>query len=481
MVYRGPYEELRDANKYDFITELTPGVWKICRKVDRMEYLAHDITDKLTSNPSNTAEGDPTDLQQLLTSERTNIIEPLKAILNHGHIVSLIDIFSVQTSDARSELNDRHYAVWEFCDAGNLGNLLVSGQRRFPKASGPIMEGLSDEEDEGGPIVYDDDQGDTIRKNFLEKIKSRTKDTFLPESLCWHVLVSVIRALAWLHEGSEPVPPGEDGRITFAPDVDWEPILHRNIVPENIFFMHPKRSEWYGSCKLGNYCNAFISGHHNGYQEKPEQTRVRSEALAPSRDQGFQPLKELIKLDEEFSHTYPQQPNQPYTRVSELRAVGEILQAMMVSPGYEGNHVAAMRENTVYNNLKDVDYSHTLKNIVVWLMEFNPDQKLENGEYRWNERGRNYMTTLACTNVQRQYEAWFNSSHPEARKMIPIEVELGKQKYEDDIDMAKNIEYLREINRVLEKQDNLVEVFYGKPEKEKEVDISATASTGGVA
>ncbi|KAI1454463.1 hypothetical protein F4805DRAFT_322856 [Annulohypoxylon moriforme] len=480
MVYEKPYEELQVASQYDFITELSPGVWKICRKVDRVEYLAHDITGELTTNPNKPAEGSPTDFQQLLTSEKTNIIEPLKTILNNGNIVSFVDLFSVQRPDAKNQPSQRHYVVWEFCDAGNLGNLLISGQKRFAKLPKLIDEGGWDEQDqdEFDAWVWD---GELPKDDPRTKARSKTENLFLPESLCWHVLVSVMRALAWLHEGTTLAQSKESGRVTYTPNVDWEPILHRNIVPENIFFMHPRRNEWYGSCKLGNYCNAFISGHHNGYQAKPKQTRARSEALAPSRDQEFQPLAELIELDDKFSHTYPQQPTQPYTRVSELRAVGEILQAMMVPPTYQGNQVARMRQKPAYENLEDVNYSHTLKNIVLWLMEFNPDEKTEDGKYMWDERARNYLTSLACTTVQRRYETWLTSNHPEANKFVPLEAALMKQKYEDDVELAKNIEHLGDINEVLTKQDNLSQVFYGKPEKEEEVDISAIASTGGVA
>ncbi|KAI0887954.1 uncharacterized protein GGS22DRAFT_197873 [Annulohypoxylon maeteangense] len=477
MVYERPYDELRDASKYDFISELSPGVWKICRKADRIEYLAHDITSGLTSNPSNPAEGGPNELQLLLTSEKTNIIEPLKVILNHGHMVSFVDLFSVQRSDAKGQPGHRQYAVWEFCDAGNLGNLFVLGQRRFPKMPQPIDEGDWDDLDHDEVLPFELD-GVLAKDDLKRKTRSTAENMFLPESFCWHVLVSVMRALSWLHEGARTVPPNKEGKWDFVPDANWEPILHRNIVPENIYFMHPRRNEWYGSCKLGDYSNAFISGHQNGYQDKPEQIRDRSEALAPPRTEHFQHLDELIAQDEKIGHHYPQLPTQPYTRVSEVRAVGEIVQAMMVPPTIlQGYHVAEIRTKTVMNNLEDMNYSPILKNLLIWIMSFNPDEK-ENGEYKWNERHRNYSTSIMCTRVHLRYEEWLNSNHPEARRFITFDNELVQQKYEDDVQLAQNIEHQREIDRVLAKQDNMFEVFYGKPEEEEEVDISITASSG---
>ncbi|KAI1095659.1 hypothetical protein F5B19DRAFT_489317 [Rostrohypoxylon terebratum] len=428
MDYQGPYDELQDASQYEFVDELKEGVWKVRRKEDQIEYLAHDITEILVSD------GNPSNFQQLLISKKTNIIEPLKAILNHWNLVSLKDIIHVQTPETKSQVGYLYFAVWEFCDAGHLGNLF-----------------------------------------FSERQKSVDSRMFLPESLCWHVLRSIVKAIAWLHEGARPSGLGADGYPSYSPEIDWEPILHRNIHPENIFFMHPKRGEWYGNCKLGNYANAFISGHHNGYEEKPKHVRHRSEALAPPRTQGFQPLEDLIKRDEEMGHLYPQQPNQPYTRISEIRAVGEILQAMMVRPSDSVLHFQSIHEKSAYDNLQHTDYSHILKNMVVWLMELNTDENDENG-YIYNERNRNYPTTLACTNVEARYKEWLRSGHPEASKMITIESELWRQRAEDDAEGAHNLQHLGDVYKVLDKQDKLVEQFYGKPEREEDVDISPITS-----
>ncbi|KAI1444449.1 hypothetical protein F5Y02DRAFT_178489 [Annulohypoxylon stygium] len=424
MAFQGPYDELLDASKYDFVDEIKDDVWKVRRKEDQIEYLAHDITELMVSD------GNPTDLHQLLTSEKTKIIEPLKAILNHWNIVSLKDIISVQTPD-ESQVDRLYYAIWEFCDAGNLGNLFFGVQRRSPRES----------------------------------------NLFLPESLCWHVLLSVTRALAWLHEGARPAERGPSGNPNYSPEVDWEPILHRNIHPENIFFMHPKRGEWYGNCKLGNFLNAFISGHHNGYEKRPQNIRVRSEALAPSRTEKFQPLEDLIKLDEGMGHIYPQQEHQPYTRISELRAVGELLQAMMVRPSDPATHFESINQRSAYDNLQDLEYSHILKNMVIWLMEFNPDEVDSDGYYKFDERSRNYTTTGTCVKVETEFQEWLRSGDPEASKMTTTESELKKQRVEDKAELAENLRYLGDVYKVLDKQDKLAVQFYGKPKKEEDVEI----------
>ncbi|KAI2472795.1 hypothetical protein F4781DRAFT_290434 [Annulohypoxylon bovei var. microspora] len=463
MTHEGPYDGLSEAIKYDFLTELSPGVWKICRQEDRIEYLAHDITDDLAEDPSNLVDRKPTKLLRLLVSEKTSIMAPLLEILKHDNLVSLVDIFTLQRSNAGGKPTGRQYAVWDFCDAGNLGNLLVLEQRAW-KQSNPIDDEEWDESDDGPNEELDDWIFNGIMmKDDLKRMKD--DNSFLPESLCWHVLTSVLRAIAWLHDGTLQYKSDTSTGVKFVPNVDWSPILHRNITPENIFLMHPKRNEWYGTCKLGNYGSVFVSGHHNAHPQTPAQRRARSKALVPTIDQEFEPLSELIQLDEEFDYTYPQQPNQPYTKINELRAVGEILQAMMVPPISEYGHVDMMREQSVQENIASLNYSHTLKNMAVWLMDLNPDQKDEEGKYMWSERGRQYLATLACTQGQRAYQEWLSSDHPEAGKMVSLQSEVYKQALEDDAETAQEYYASKAVDDLLQKQDDLFEVFYATPQK----------------
>ncbi|KAL6694823.1 hypothetical protein J3F84DRAFT_375242 [Trichoderma pleuroticola] len=150
-------------------------------------------------------------------------------IFNHANIVSIaghIKTHAVVTAAPAAEdprlSRPRDYIVWDYCDAGNLSALLSSMPRRSP-------------------------------------------DFHLPESLCWHVLTSLLNAITYLHDGKRLVldtkaPAGEE-RQWLPVDQDWNPILHRAIEPENIFFQHPRGSETYGLCKLGNFEHAAVTNH----------------------------------------------------------------------------------------------------------------------------------------------------------------------------------------------------------------------------
>lgn len=174
--------------------------------------------------------------------------EAVAALLNHANLVNIINNISVQVFQGSSEDKVEYFSVWDFCDAGSL-----SGFMRRPAGTGgvPRQEVTAD-----------------------GRIKK-----FLPESLVWHVALSMLKALAWLHEGyrqepciawvgGEPIPQIRGWRAEEEQDgalgEDWMPILHRNIRADNIFFQHPRGSETYGYCKLGNFSEAFVSGHvHN--------------------------------------------------------------------------------------------------------------------------------------------------------------------------------------------------------------------------
>lgn len=162
----------------------------------------------------------------------------MSALLNHPNLVSLADTIALdQVRDAKIER--RKLLLWDYCDAGSL-------------------------------------QGFMQRTNVPQQVDPRTKlvSKWLPESLCWHVVMSVLKALAWMHEGYR-----EEDTIVVHPDgelergakadtredrgEDWLSVLHRDVTARNIYFQHPKGTETYGLCKLGNYANVFVSGHVN--------------------------------------------------------------------------------------------------------------------------------------------------------------------------------------------------------------------------
>ncbi|KAI1416599.1 hypothetical protein F5Y13DRAFT_205439 [Hypoxylon sp. FL1857] len=453
MEYLNPYNDdtLNNATIYEFVTELSPGVWKVCRKTDRIEFLAHEVTDQLTTNPREPDENQ-TDLAFIVNSAKPNVSELLGRVLNHENLVNLIQMLVVQKTSACGRTEQRTYAIWDFCDAGNLGNLIMNL---------PMI--VSDR------TTYDDDKWD---KNEYEPKKdllgypSEEEDDyvppeyrpikpeeFLPESFCWHVLISVLKALAWLHNGSRDITMN-NGRIVMQINEDWQPMLHRNITPTNIFLAHPRRDEWYGSCKLGNYERLYISGHYNGGPQETVRPRNRGLALAPPRSIVFQPLEELVLLHEQYGHSYPPKPDQPYTIVSEWRALGEIMQAMMINSMSAG-HIARLRREPVIENLRNTKYSSLLKNMVVALMTVNPEQKEESGKYRWTTFERHNLTTRLCCKAFEDWRKWRLAANPEARGLIVADPQMAQQEEEDAWERDDEVRAMKRTHKVLAIQDDL--------------------------
>jgi serine/threonine protein kinase len=174
----------------------------------------------------------------------------------------------------------------------------------------------------------------------------------------------MLKALAFLHEGrrSRPVMVGPpdcvNGEVLYhvpGDELDWMPILHRDIKPQNIHFQHPKGIETYGACKLGNYGRCVVSAHISEWafrddprvlmateeddcsadllrrlwkkwqkaktdEEKQEIKKVRQHPLRPP------PTSKTSSFDRWFCYV---QSRRPYTRGSELFALGAILFRMM--------------------------------------------------------------------------------------------------------------------------------------------------------
>jgi hypothetical protein len=89
----------------------------------------------------------------------------------------------------------------------------------------------------------------------------------LPESLCWHVLKAISRALLWLHFGIKE----SDGRIGEWEecDEDWQTVLIMDVRSGQIWFKKPRGEETYGECKLGGFKSARVmQGKGGGVSEK---------------------------------------------------------------------------------------------------------------------------------------------------------------------------------------------------------------------
>ncbi|KAI1826706.1 hypothetical protein F4861DRAFT_545248 [Xylaria intraflava] len=391
-VFRDAYVDYRDKGlEYELVTEIAPKIWKVSRKSDRMEYLAQDVTDTFFINIDNDAQQLP-DYGYILRPDGHNMLEKIKVVLNHPNLVSLVDCFALQFTDDGKLGRDRWFMVWDYCDAGNLGNILTPSQPR------PQDRPLSPKPDDGDGDVQMDDAPPQLNK----------KPKFLPESLCWHVLTSVLRALTWLHDGVLDVAQREDGVWERrSENLDWQPMLHRNINPQNIFLGYPRRKESYGPVKLGNYGRLVISGHCQTAGDNHAPTF--SKAIGPSPAHDFTRLEHLIALDARYGSAYPREPGQPYTMVSEYRAVGEIIQAMMVEPKTY-DHVGRIQSQRVAVNLENTGYTGRLKNFVVKLMEFDPWHKTAGQE----QPNPTYVTSDLYREAQQGVQWFLNGGSDEA-------------------------------------------------------------------
>jgi hypothetical protein len=157
---------------------------------------------------------------------------PISRILNHPNIISLVDI--VQASSSAGNKTPGGYGdltIWEDMDAGSLSYIL------------PSPNALPDFSDERG--------WNALAAQDFQRFS-------LPESLCWHVLLSITKALLWLHHGVKETEgiPGEYMKH----DDDWQPILIRDVSPAQVWFKMPKPGETYGECKLGGFQWAKVTG-----------------------------------------------------------------------------------------------------------------------------------------------------------------------------------------------------------------------------
>ncbi|KAH8666374.1 hypothetical protein BX600DRAFT_549465 [Xylariales sp. PMI_506] len=327
---------------YDFVSELAPNVWKVIHSPDGVACLACDATKELQNE-----DGTPTSLRQLLDPCGQAIIEQLLRILNHENLVNLVDWIQV-----KDKLNPgsgmkrlKHYLLWDFCNAGTLENLLMPRNELG-------WQGINET---GSP--HDRSEDGT----------SRTSKIFLPEGFCWHVLCSLLKCLAWLHHGLREEYDTQTGDYELVRvDFDWHTILHRSISPSNIFFCDPQtKHETYGLCKLGNFSQAFVSGHFNGIiggRVPPANGKVLA-----GRD-IFIPLSQLRCWDDGDINRSP--VGKPYTILCEYKSIGDIMLSMMNEPlealqGVDHFSDIQARAQDRWNELVvNTGYTNSLKRLV---------------------------------------------------------------------------------------------------------------------
>lgn len=243
---------------FELVEQVKKNVWIVTRKGDprREKYLASPSS-PFGVKPDGTVDVAQTRreaeaLNTLLSSH--NQAYTIRQILNHENLVSIVGVIEnwpfnkSQTSDVTPG-NNVQMLVWDFGDAGNLSALF----RHYP---------------------------------------CKSSEFYLPESLCWHVLRSLIRAVTYLHDGKRLIyRPEQLGRHMVrewvSVNTDWFPILHRCIEPRNVWLQHPRGNETYGQCKLGDYSHAAVTCHIVDGQFNPDTVRSDSNGMALATKEGI--------------------------------------------------------------------------------------------------------------------------------------------------------------------------------------------------
>ena len=299
MGFDAPFHTpLEAALDYDFVAETSPGVWRVYGRTSKAEYLAHDITNVFCSTAPS-GEVERTEYWELMRPDHeAGFMTAASLILRHENLVSLIDVVQMHaTGFGSAPGRERWYAIWDMCDAGTLANLFI------PDVS-------------HGPRVKEEEEEEKAKPTGKLTIPPLKK--FLPESLVWHVACSLLKGLAWLHDGTTKLEWNAElgAALEMGPlDPDWQPILHRNIAPDNIFFQHPRRAETYGLCKLGNFGDAFVSGHSNALHASlespvrkmlpPPQGPHNRYVIAPPQGRTYVRVDELRERDWKYRDAYP--------------------------------------------------------------------------------------------------------------------------------------------------------------------------------
>lgn len=219
----------------------------VLRTSDNEDFVAAVIPGTKTLDPPPEWE-DPT--KPTVTTPLAPVLIPTAAtslarLLNHPNVISLVDIIErsgipgPQSQGGMKKDEQVKYpldfTVWEDMNAGCLSYLL------------PSTNALPNLNDEAG----------------WRALASQSYNRFsLPESLCWHVLQSISKALLWLHHGVKETEGIRGDWMKH--DDDWQPVLIRDVSPGQIWFKHPKKDETYGECKLGGFQWAKVTGCPEG-------------------------------------------------------------------------------------------------------------------------------------------------------------------------------------------------------------------------
>lgn len=249
MPINQPYIPIRDPSSISEEDIIGNGSHQVLRLQDNTIFLAKPIPfvdfEIPGLNRRQLAEANPyqTDIASaVLPAAR----ETLFHLLNHPNIVNLVDMVEnskgITAHPPAGPMED--YTVWEDMNAGSLDALLPQEISDLPPYT---------------------------QKEVWRSVYELDYNRFgLPESLVWHILRSVSRALLWLHLGIREREPWQHGygKEKFCqPELDWQPILIRKVDPESVYFKKRGIGETWGACKLGNFRWAKVCGDAGLIQE----------------------------------------------------------------------------------------------------------------------------------------------------------------------------------------------------------------------
>ncbi|KUJ12337.1 kinase-like protein [Mollisia scopiformis] len=331
---------------------------QVLRVSDNKPFLAAKIPSMLCKDAIETDdEGEPTITTNLASALLPVAALPISRILNHPNIISLVDIVH-KSGEEGSNQNFGAFSditIWEDMNAGSLAYLLP------PVNNYPTF---SDE---------------TAWHNLAAQNFRRFS---LPESLCWHVLKSMCRALLWLHFGIKETPgiPGE-----YRPhDDDWQPILIMDVSPPQIWFKRARFGEMYGECKLGGFQWAKVTGMIGG---RMAMANIRYDA--PRRNQYYW-APEIYRNTNSWS------------RPSEIWSLGATIYTMMTGIPPPRFH----DWNWQVSRMCDKGFSQPLREIVGAMLKHHPADR---------------PTALDLVNkVNTEWKIW-RSNSVEGRRVVDVD------------------------------------------------------------
>ncbi|KAK4126874.1 hypothetical protein N657DRAFT_687264 [Parathielavia appendiculata] len=285
-------------------------------------YLVRRITDGelLLAEPLDL---DPNIIHSTSTSEhgrtrtllRHGACQPAAALLNHENLLCIYDelVAIPLTQEEEEEEEDvggmrrnlvtRRMLVYDYCDMGTLQDLFDEHEPQLRTTLQHHQEQV--EEDDGARCWGDTDTaaGGVHVGNIGTRRRHREKEVeeaiapaggFFPEAFIWHVALGLLRALQWLHEG----------------------------VGDTYGVSTPRGIETFAPVKLGNFGKCWASGGVVKSMETPVVAMPEKDEvpLGLLRERAGRWKRDGFGLE---------RSERPYTRGSELCAVGAMLYEMM--------------------------------------------------------------------------------------------------------------------------------------------------------